>query len=311
MKNKKALSLCAVALTLALFSSCAATNKVNFEHYWDSDSLLPAQNIHETLTYDVTFDSENASSLGYELTYTNGIYTTDLVFANGNYTYTSNFSIDVTYTLNGASKNFTDSVTSTVVFDTAENALYPVSSTKTVVSHSPVGTKQTNVENCYKEYNYTVTTTYSGEKGVCETVNNVKSETKRTTFKTNGDHRYLDNEQLLFAFRGFSSSTSSGKFLVYSPFVRRLQSVNFALSENAKEKFTFTKDGENKEREIPYRIVQMQLNEKNPGSIQTAKYAAVTDPSRNEYRNIMLSLETPLPYNLGKLIYTLNSATYQ
>lgn len=311
MRNKKVFSLCAVALTLALFSGCAATNKVNFDNYWDTDSLLSPQNVRETLTYDVTFDNKNASSIGYELAYTNGTYTTDLVFANGNYTYTSTFSIDVTYTLNGASKNFTDSITSTVVFTTAENALYPVSSTKTVFSHSPVGTKQTNVENCYKEYNYKVTTTYSDTKGVCETVNNVTSETKQTTFKTNGDHRYLDNEQLLFAFRGFSNSTSSGKFLVYSPFVRRLQSVNFALSENAKENFTFTKNGENKEREISYRVVQMQLNEKNPGSIQTAKYAAVTNPSSNEYRNVMLSLETPLPYNLGKLVYILNSATYQ
>ncbi|MBO5362761.1 MAG: hypothetical protein J6A46_00360, partial [Clostridia bacterium] len=81
----------------------------------------------------------------------------------------------------------------------------------------------------------------------------------------------MDNEQILFAFRGCSNSVTSGKFLVYSPFVKRLQTVNFALSDKAKATFTFTKNGVSKEREIFYRTMQMQLNEKNPGLIQTAK----------------------------------------
>ncbi len=313
MKNKKLFSLCALAITLSFFGGCAAANKVNFDNYWDTDSLLSAQNIQEKLEYKVEFE-KNSTSFGYELSYENGKYMTELIYQNGNYTYTTNLSIDVTYTLNGESKTWTDSVTSSVIFATAENALYPVSSSKTIYSHSPVGSKQTKVENCYKLYERQVTTTYSEEGNVCKVVKDATSntpETSETTFKTSGDHRYLDNEQLLFALRGFSNSTSAGKFLVYSPFVKRLQTINFALSEASQTKFTFAKNGESKEREISCRVAQLQINEKNPGSIQTALYASVTSSGNNEYRNVMLSLETPLAYNLGKFVYTLTSATYE
>ncbi|MBO5362762.1 MAG: hypothetical protein J6A46_00365 [Clostridia bacterium] len=162
MKNKKLFSLFAVGLALSLFSGCAPANKVNFRNYWDSNSLSNvAEDIRETLEYDVTF-VKATPTVDYEISYSNGKYKTELTYENGQYTYTTSLSIEVTYTLNGeTTATLQDSVLTNVVFTTAENGLYPVSSSKTIVSHSPVGSKQTQADKCYKLHDYQVTTNYT------------------------------------------------------------------------------------------------------------------------------------------------------
>ena len=122
---------------------------------------------------------------------------------------------------------------------------------------------------------------------------------------------YLDNEQLIFALRAMAAKTSSAKLQVYSPFAEAVQKVGITFNAEESAEFTFLKNGTEETKALTYRPASIVLDEKNPGATQTAWVAKTTDSTKNEYRNVVLKLETPLSYGLGSLIYTLKSANWQ
>ena len=314
MKMKKITSACALFLTATLLCGCASDTKIKFEPYW-SESIASGA-VSETLVYDVRF-AANENNYGFEIAYTDGEYTTKLTSGsdeNGRkiYTYTTSLTVDVTYTFNGEStEKMTDTVYSKVTFLAANNGLFPISSTKSVKSHSPVGNAPLSLEGCYSLYEYSLNTSYTETEGVSSLEMDGQTTTK--TFEIGkSDYRYLDNEQLLLSLRAISASTSSAYVTSYSPFANALQTVSIAYSSAESGEFSFYKNGsEEKVTEtISYRPVQMKLNENNPGATQTAWIASAPDPYNNKHRNVMLKLETPIAYNLGTLVYTLSSVNF-
>lgn len=326
MKSKKLIP--ALALSVCLTALCGCTNtdqKLSFYGYWHTNSIAVDTNIHETLVYDVTEKlSANISNLiGYELSYSDGTYTTELKNENRDgkslYVYKTELSIKVTYTLNGESKSFDDSVLTETTFLSENNGLHPLSSQKTVISASPLmGTEQNSLTDCYASYHYGVTTTYNedGTAGSCSLTYNLSDENSQPSvydFEIEDKYTYIDNEQLLFALRGLPSSKTSAKLYTYSPYVDRVQTLNVSFSTNASDDFSFYKNGseEKETNTISYRPVTIKLDEKFAGEEQTAYYAALTDPSNNTYRNVMLYYKTPLVYSLGALEYKLRSVNYE
>ena len=313
MKMKTRISLCALALTVAALSGCAGSNqKTSFSNYWNQNALVFEQ-IHETLVYDVTF--EKGSTHGYDLSYENGIYTTELISGadeNGQnfYTYKTELSIDVTYTFEGTSKTLTDNVKTEVTFLTAENGLRPLSSKKSIVSTSPMTSIPTALENCYLPFEYKIETVYTENGGETKVTHGESKTTQSFEMDKNG-YSYLDNEQVLFALRAIPTSTSSTRFSAYSPFTDSVQKIAVAFSASANGEFEFSKNGSAVKEKIDYRPVQIQLDEKNKGFAQTAWIATTTDVHANPHRNVMLRLETPLYQGLGVLIYQLSSVSYQ
>lgn len=314
MKTKKIISICALALSAALLSGCAGGGrKTPFSTYWNQNALV-FENIHETLVYDVTFQESDAN-YGYTLAYANGKYTTELkndINANGEniYVYKTELSIDVTFTFGEESKTLNDNVTTEVTF-LANGELRPISSEKSVVSHTPIGSTPSSLEGCYRSFDYQISTSYTEDGGVSILTMDESTSTQEFEINKNG-YSYLDNEQLLLSLRAMPASVSSTRLSAYSPFVSRVQNVAVVFTETQSKDFSFYKNGSTEKvtTNIAYRQAQFQLDEKDPGGTQVAWIAAVTDAYANQHRNVMLRLETPIAYGLGSLVYQLSSVSY-
>ena len=102
--KKKLFAVLAATLTMATLSLSAcgsSTSKIVFKNYWNFNTAAGiVENIDETLVYDVSYTSYN-SQINYELDY-DGTYTTNLVLlGDGTYQFSTELTMDVTYTLNG------------------------------------------------------------------------------------------------------------------------------------------------------------------------------------------------------------------
>ncbi len=318
MKIKKLAPILALALCASAFSGCTGNQRVSFNPYWQQDSLVK-EPIYETLEYEVSFQEENGlDKIGYGLSYDNGIYKTTLVSGEENgknvYTYTTEFTITVTYTLGASSESFTDRVVSVSKFYDAANDLRPISSLKEIVSHSPVSNSTSKLEpsDCYQAFEYSASTVYDADgKTGTSTVTKKDNDPIEKSFEIDEkNYRYLDNETLLLAVRGLSSSVSSAKVMSYSPFAGGVQRISLSFAQESSETFTFLKNGTSITDNITYRPLSIVLDEENPGATQTAWLAKTTDAKNNAYRNVILKLQTPLSYSLGTLTYILTSATY-
>ncbi len=311
--------LLAALLSATTFAACTDSDKkMDFKNYWKLSSITEGEKVDETLVYGVTFEEGTGlQSLGYTLFYGEGSYTT--VLKNGDdptqYTYTTELTIPVTYTLGDATETFEDKVTTNVSFLDAGNALRPISSTKRVISHTPASSlsSPTELNGCYTSYDYTVVTTYTEEGKGSSTITgggeNGESVTTPSFKYGKGDYSYLDNEQLLLALRAVGADVSSGTVETYNPFLEKTQKVKLAFDTKTSGEFTHTVNGEAlASKNIAYRQATIVLDSKTPGATQTAWIASTMDDSnKNTHRNVMLYLETPLSYSMGTLKYTLQS----
>ncbi len=316
MKAKKlALSLAAI-LGASTLAACGNNNKmVSFLDYWKYNPNT-AEAIDELAEYDVTFEQgAGYASLGYALSYANGKYVTHLTNAEGDYVYTTSLSLDVTYQYGSEeAKTFTDVVTSVTRF--SKSSLQPIASEKSVLSHTPTNGGATTTDDCFVTYEYTVVTTYDGAGNGASVVTDTTDAEAPTTISSTfeydtGDYSYVDNEQLLLVMRAISPSTSTGTLETYNPFVKYLQKIDFTFSAAEGKNFTYTLNGTLQENKpVSCRTVSLTLNDQNPGATQTATIAATAaDATKNVNRNMLLRLEAPMAYNVGQLVYTLNSYT--
>lgn len=326
MKAKKLIPILALAIGLSAFGGCTNVDqKVNFGNLWNESVVDTTAQINETLVYDVTFEANDVSLVDYTMQYTEGTYTANLVSSTENgktvYTYKTELSIKAHYTLNEETATFTDSVTSTVKFLAGNYGFQPISSEKEINASSPTAI-YTTLEDCYQCYHYKTKITYNedgsaGEASVARySIDDATAEPIIDDNSFEIDKKkfsYLDNEQLLVALRGIYPRTTSAKFLVYSPFVEVVQKVSCTFSTEESKEFSFYKNGgaEKVSETITCRPVSIVLDEQNPGATQKALIAKPIDTSKNTHRNIILSLETPLAYGLGTMIYTLRSVSYQ
>ncbi len=313
MNVKKLTLALAALLSVTTLAACTDSDKkIAFNNYWELDATTSG-NVNETLVYDVTFEKGTGlDGLAYALSYGKGSYTTTLkaIENSKQYIYTTELNIPVTYTFGESERaTFTDTVKSEVVFYNAANLLRPVSSEKTIVSHTPVSTiaSPTKLSECYTAYDYTVSTAYKADNKADATITYRKTEdieaaTEPYSFTYGkGDYSYLDNEQLLLSLRAVPNDTTSGSVKSFDVANDSMRKVKFSFGEETGKKFeVFGKD-------INYREASLQYSSATPGATQTAKIAALTSAQSNTYRNVILELTTPLSYSLGSLVYDLKS----
>ncbi len=314
MKAKKIALLLAGILSAASLAACTDNDKhVLFNSYWQYDSLARGEQVNETLTYAVTYEAGAGNEdLSYTFTYGTGSYVTTLQknADRATYTYVTKLTMPVSFEVGDETATFEDSVVTAVSFADAGESLRPISSTKTVISHTPTNSKATKIDDCYLAHNYTLETVYTREgKGTSTVTYNDTEETESSTFEYGkGKYSYLDNEQLLLALRGISTDVTSGSIQYYNPFLKTTQRVNLSFDDTVSGEFSHTVNGEDLAvKEISYRPITLTINSKNPGATQTAWVATTDTPGKNVHRNVMLYLETPLSYNLGALTYNLTS----
>lgn len=326
--KKKLFAILAATLAGTTLSLCACTSgdsKIIFKNYWNVNTEYTSNEpIDETLVYDVSFDASD--NLPYGLDY-EGTYTTTLYRSQNSetYTFTSTLDVTVSFTVNGVTETKEDKVVTEVVFYKAGGTdnLRPVSSHKTLVSHSPVYTSSSSIEDCYHYYQYEFTTTYTDGKGVCDAVRTFpakegeeeKTVAKSYTFGASSSKRtVLDNEQFPVAFRAMPAGTSA-KVQMFNPFLGYSQNYSVSLSDETKEKtVNYTLNGNPKNGSVKYNTASISVAGTTSGMPQQAEIAATTDGKNNLSRNVMLYYSAPVSYNshyLGALEYNLISATYR
>ena len=317
MKMKKLVPILALVLGLSAFSGCTNTDqKIAFGEYWKLNALTPNDQFKETLVYDVAFEANATNATDYTLDY-KGTYTTNLatVIQNGEttYVYETALAVTATYNFKGVKSEHQDVVLSKVQFRGATGALVPIRSEKYVKSTSPTTGSHVNVTQCFQEFHYTVVNDYAAKTSVVTDCDKdgkalpATAETKNFTFEDSDKYNVIDNEQLFIALRAVPDTVTTGSLLCYSPFANLTQKIDFtfAAAEGAKLPFI---DGT--EKQINYRPVTITLDQKNPGTSQTAWIATMVNSHNNSNHNVLLRLETPIAYDLGTMVYSLKTASY-
>lgn len=323
MKRKFITSAVTAVLGVSLLSACGANYKVAFSDYWKKTvNQTIIQTVSEVCEYDVTFTPKANAS--YKVNYQNGKYTTTFTSETLNdktlYYYSTELSIQVQYAVgNDTTEWMDDSVKSTVVFQSCNNSLKPISSEKHTVSHSPVAMTASSSNTAFKKYDVSVVTKYDEatcDKATVTKTNNLlsKNNSETQTFTIKHDtYNYLDNEQLLFAIRCISqASNTSNRFQVYSPFTNSMQKINVNYGTVASKDFTLNIDGTASTQPISYYPTTIKLHTKdgNSGTDKTVWIAETKDVQNNTYRNVILRQEIPVSFNLGTLNFDLKSVNF-
>ncbi len=332
-----------LALPLLLLGGCkAATPAIGLSANWNRDTALGnltgEKSEFEELVYDVSFEGKTTD--GYAVHYENGTYTTKLgarLIETGKdeagkpvnewgYYYRTSFAVDVFFTIGEQkSETFRDTLESEVWFRNLDNALQPVKSVKTGVSHTPVGNDPKSFDQDYYALfdNYSCTiaydvplTTASIERSYSERYSTqTESAEQKSELKTKlKADNFFDNEQILFALRGTDMSASVTLKTLNSTAFTSTSSVRTAVPKATSYAvdFEMRENGETKQvnGSIDAFSLEFSYSSGMSGQAQQAVYAARTSVNDNLYRNVPLYMEVPLFSSLGTLKYTLKTATF-
>ena len=323
MKIKRLAPL-ALALPLTLLCACRNVNSLTFGAYWYGDTTN--SNIFsgetETLEYDVSFEpAENSNlQLSYEGTYTMRLSDENRLVDGASvpcYHLSTELSVSATFTLNGESKSFEDSVVSDVYFLSVAEGLRPLESSKTVVSTSPLNTHPSSLDKdvAYHTFRYATHVVYATNlRSAAFTLDNLDSDAddddEAVTVSLGDKGSYLDNEQLLFALRGLDM-TSSENFRTINPTKRMEEKIAFSEAPEAVlQSARFTLNGEEVDTEIEARKLSLSYQSEASGQAQTFVYATHSGSAGNRYRHVLLSYRAPAVQSVGTVVYTLKSATF-
>ncbi len=326
MKHKLLAPACLIAATL-LFSACTATPTLELAPNWYSNTGIRKDitGTSEDLVYTVTFTAGEQE--GFSVAYEDGTYTTSLRDEMSTadrpiegvpigvpcYHLHAELSIRGRYTVGGATgEEFSDSVVSDIWFMDATSALFPLYSKKTVHSTSPRTTAET-VEEAGVLYHYSYTAQYDPETRTSHVVyDDLESAAAPEEWDIRlGKGTFLDNEEYLFALRGFNMQ-SAPSFQTVNPLDRSvvtLMSDEVPTLEERTYKFAINASAE-EDRKLNTASLSVHYSGTFRGREQELTYAVCTDPAANTYRNVLLHMKTYAPESLGAFDYTLRSATF-
>jgi len=308
-------------------AGCGGSATTFSANWYKNTSITTAiSGTNETLTYSVSLsggtNSHMSVSYGEESSYTvnltNTTYSYDESSSENAYLLTSTLNINVTYTVGEESATYDDVITSKVYFRTVDNALRPMYSYKEFSCHSPTMSSPLSFEEGVNYYHYSFETKYDSALSTASLtytkLDGDKSSLKNYTqeYKISSDYTYLDNEELLFALRGMTISTSAASTIKTLNASRNLMQ-EIQLTNNGSVAGTYKFDMGEEIPEDGYSItankITLLVNDLQSGSSQTAYYATA-DADNNAYRGVMLSLSSDLPYSLGTITYALTKAEF-
>ena len=320
MKTKKICAAIAL-LTCTALTACSKPVKTSFNAYWrkvaDTNETVNFSGT-ETAEYDVTF--EEGTTSGLSVKYTNGKYVTKLSAKDGNYLYETKLTIDVQYFFNDETTDvFSDEVISSVTFESTQKGLKPLYSERKSVMHTPVTSSPTSLEGAYVAYYSSVVSDYATAQCTISSYENASFMTDETAkaeatitrdIPDDNDYSLIDNEELLVAVRAIASSSSETVF-VYNTAAGALQKVQISQEAKKSTDFDFRVVGKEEAASthtVSYVPFTVAISGKNSGSSQ--KVWVATDKETNEYRNIIVQMETSVSFGLGTLTYKLNSVEF-
>ena len=321
MKRKFLTTAVTAILAATTLGACGTNYKVTFMDFWKKSV---ADNVIHTVTevseYDFSF--QNGTNNSYSVAYQNGSYKTTFVSETKDqkiiYHYTTEFSIQVQYTVGGETSEWLqDSVVSTVSFQSSNFALKPIRSEKHAINHSPMSISPSSLQTAFTKFDKTIITEYdkdceNGTTTITDNMLTADNVTTETFEISHGTYNYLDNEQLAFVLRCIDTgATTSTKFKIFDPFDNDTHKINVNFNKETTAEFNFAIGGETATRSLAYYPVSVQLSARiNKGLPKTYWIAKTTDWQNNVYRNVLLRHEIPLYYNLGTLVFELKSVSF-
>ena len=328
MKAKKLFPILALALAATTLTACG-DKSVTFGHYWRTNSLAKNEAFYEHAEYVVSSTPASSSYANYTVEYT-GTFTTTLEYIanDGVYQFDTSLKVTATFKLGDKTETVKDTAKTSVTFDAVGNTLRPIKSHKEMLCHTPLTGNFSEVNTCYSvvEYSYDIQYESDKDKGTIQStkydVTNNQGETKQFTLNSTFDfaenYSYIDNEQLLVAVRAINADNSSATVASYSAFTEETQKISFSYAnaaEGASSAFTYAltnADGSNggESHNILTRTASVALSQENPGATQEIVLAKTKDAAKNTYRNVILSIKTPLSYAMGSIEYKLAKVSY-
>lgn len=316
MKKKIILSALALSFAGVALVGCGTPSlSVSANWYRDTSISTAISGTNEKLVYSVSY-REGTGNKNYSVSYDPGTYTVSLIntyyeWKDGSgakeevYRLTAELSVSGRYTMNGTEVPFSDSVLSVCYFKTVPGGLSPVYSEKRVRSTSPSSLSPKSPEEMCIVFDYETSVSYARDLSVanvkktdCSTGKTEEKEVKLPTL-------LFDNEQLLFLGRALNL-TSSVRVASFNANSASVETVLFSVLRSGEGDYTFN---DTKHEKVATTTVALSLDSEFSGAAQVLTYANKVEGA-NTYRNVLLSMETPLSYRLGTLVYTLESASF-
>jgi hypothetical protein len=310
-----------LTMVVILFTGCSATvvpTSIKANWYLDT-SQENIVYIDETIIYNVTYDATSATNTELLLNDFVGTYEMHLTTSDDleNYILTTKLLTSGKYNAGETQTEFSDSIETETYFKSVQNKLKPISSTKKYKGHSPLA------DNTIEYYEYEYKTEYEGSTATVTMLshsdNIINKDEVKTYPKIDKSYTYFDNDQLLFAIRSLALTKGySATIATVVPLDEQLVTLNVKVTDeepyvtyNLKTDLNVTENGEllTDNKIISTIKTQISLNATMSGSTRTCYYA-VNNTDYANYRSRLIKMEEPLPYNLGKFVYTINSVTF-
>ncbi len=312
--KKKLSFLVIICSVIFVLSACSSSATVSFDSNWNKDTSIRkiSSSINEKMTYTVSYTEPENPSSDLKIESMTGTYTTQLtsVIPEGKeeYYYKLDTRLDVAVKYNDSDEVYNDWTETSCIFSNIDRALYPLQSERKVYSHTPTTKSSKTV------MNYSVKTTYEdGNANVISVDNGVDHPTEEyATIKdiTKLGYYTFDNEQLIFALRGFNLEEQN--------FQLNLSIVD-SLGGDRKTMYLSTKESVEKEysninwnnertfdnEKITTNVAQLSYSSTMKGTTKEYHIAKKISNEFNTYRNVLLKIVSPMAYNLGTINYDL------
>lgn len=320
--KKLLLTLTALALIFATACSQGKTYTLFSGSYWlSSPEQSGVSEVNETCEYSLTYVApEKAAAISVNVS---GTLITKLTKSEYEgvacYKFQTDLSVSGSYVYGDKTEAIDDSVVSVCYLSGLSDKLAPLYSEKTVTSVTPM---QAGESYSFVKTGYKVTSKYDIKNNVA-TVNYVPDDETKDKFgltevereyKKYSANYYFDNESLLFFPRacdleaGFSHS-----FTTIDALGQKLRTMSMSVSSETPTKTfkleDYTYNGlplgtAETPKEISAYAVTISISDTFSGSPIKLMYAADAKDSPVNNRKRLISMETELPYSLGKMVYT-------
>lgn len=345
--KKKLAAIALMLCALIGLSACSSRTLVSVDPNWQTNTTTPYQNdFYERTVYDVRFEADEDATNGMIYKEFSGTYEVIVETIKSPYTQPeNNFTVSEAYKLTstltvsatiakkgseetlvsfgGDSGNPEDKIVTTVWFRPASERLQPIRTEVDLYTHTP------NANQTVTVYSYASVTAYNeGCTRAQVTVTDRSEEiTEEETdalsigqVRSGGsysdlqdDYSCFDNAQLYFAGRGFTFDKNTSHTVTVLDDTAGKHNVNYSCSEVVNVdnlNFTLNTVPQNG-KEITVSNVNISLSGagNNTGTSKTVQYIHTGDETRNEYHNLPVRIEEPLPYMMGSYVFTLRYAS--
>ncbi len=284
-------------------------------------SLEYTQGQYTTTFYAIQYDW-NDSSIPQEL---KAEGETDPV-----YVYETSLTLTGKFVVGSDEHEFTNVIETVSYFRSAANNLSPVYSMQDIQCTSPNSLQPASIETAYVEMDRVYETYYSRDGGTAVTTvtarGNDDIQSGTTTAGTGTEYTLFDSSSLGVALRGMSQS-STQLFDVFVPVNganARYQAawgssatvasdndaytgIIAAMNSAADDGYILNGRDEEGARQFSWTPVTVSLVSSMAGPSNTYYYASVTNADLNTQRAVLMRVEEVVPFNLGTIVYNLQS----